>query len=590
MVPKIGQAKSVTSAYAAATQSTPLLTRRTCPAEVLGPHCVSLPTHTPYAPQVIDMCAYYVRPRSWFGLVPAITLAQVHAYAQQLVRDDARFASPLGPALQALREAPDMSAPPLSPAVAKMLRKRLLPDLVDLMHRPDVTLRLPLAANKPPAVYVQRHGHVTESPLGASIYALAPAQTLSSETAKRQHDAGHERALHFGANEAAVTADTGELIAWRSGRSDTPDKLRNKLVGACIASLTAALPGKVATGCSIDANGQQVFRAALVSALDHSALKTCVVRVRNALATIFAFIGKDEDEAHYFANIQASLTRVFANGPFLVNVQVGDQVKAVRIEQPELLSITMSGMTYFSQSIRAHRASNVASALPLFHALAAAFEARPYDASARDLGRAMRFAAAAGPQHLTHFFERIVKAAPKHTLLKNVALADRMALDYLFLNMPNYNAARCDTYGRRLEGRFDTAQETQMLYHLLRVTKRAVGLECKSGVDRTLQLLGFFVALFHFARARAKAFVPFSQSADDRDVSSFFTRAANAFGKPIVHMVRGALGRIKWDETLIPGILRLPAYAPQKWYQATEGNPLGKFTWLKRPYATGGAP
>ena len=131
------------------------------------------------------------------------------------------------------------------------------------------------------------------------------------------------------------------------------------------------------------------------------------------------------------------------------------------------------------------------------------------------------------------------------------------------------------TYGGdELLGDSDPGVEFVLLSYLLKETNQALTVQCKSGQDRTLTLVGLQVAATAFEQERGYAFNPLLP-ADAPDVVRFrelFTDAVNTFGEPMIKTVRGYNahhGIAKWASQP----------SPLRWYNPEQDprHPIGRF-------------
>lgn len=500
-----------------------------------------------------------------------ITSGHVLQVAKRILREDQRFVGNKSDDLKAIDDAEEPTpGTPLSTRTVQKLRKRITDDLVGMMDRPQVVLQNVPAGQR----YTQECAHVHHHEEG--YLELVVGRTLSSESIKDDHHAENAHMREYNANSAVIVSDQGKII-WRSARADTAKKLEEKVVGASIAALEAAGGDlRRAHGFVETAPDTWEFRPTIISALDVSWIKRLIAQIAN-------FFGiRIEIEPRFVKNMRRAADELFPGHAMARKIKVGDRLIEVTIRKPVIVNITLSGMSRFSSSITAHRKGNRDDALRLFDDLTDTWCQRTGNTRASKavvaLGGAMRRARQGDVAALQAFFDGVVSSRSRtHRLhVQHLSPKDRMALDYLCITMTHLNRAATDTQGRDLLGRQDPGVEAQLLKHLLDVTGSAPGVECKSGLDRTLQLVGMFVALDQFERTSTSStpFVPRNSEKEDKRFRALFTNAANEFGKPMLEQVRGIGASAKWDDGL-------PHYVAAEWYNATPGNPIGRFAWAR---------
>ncbi len=474
----------------------------------------------------------------------ASNVDEIYWLASWIIQNDKRFAPGLVE-LPPRGDAPDAERQEELQQNVKLCAK-LTQDLVGLIKRPVNEVVVGGTS------FTQRCGHIAAGPLGVDT--LINDLTLSSVAIKKDHKPGNEFMQRFNASLARIEA--GALaVCGRSARSDTPQKLEELLKFNALSALEAAQGDlSQATGFHLDeASGEYRFQMTLITAMDRSTLKGW-----------FSSLTGGERERTFIANIENSVEDLFGDSPQLRRVlSLGGAPVKVCFERPALLNLTLSGQSRLEANITRHRTCNRPTLDRLVGQLCATWGQN--EGAEKILSRILKEGLERGTLSSENFWSQ----APVETARRRVG--DREAL---VVNLIQHIYTGRTYGGNELLDKSDPSVEFVLLSYLLKETNQALTVQCKSGQDRTLTLVGLQVAATAFEKERGYAFNPLLPS-DDPDVARFralFTDAVNTFGEPMIKTVRGYNAH--------HGIAKWASHpSPLRWYNPEQDprHPIGRF-------------
>ena len=474
----------------------------------------------------------------------ASNVDEIYWLASWIIQNDKRFAP-------GLVELPPRTGAPDGERQEELLEDiklcaKLTQDLVGLVKRPVNEVVVGGTS------FTQRCGHIDAGPLGLDT--VINDVTLSSVAIKKDHKPGNEFMHRFNASLARVQAG-GLAVCGRSARSDTPQKLEELLKFNALSALEAAQGDlSQATGFHLDeTTGEYRFQLTLISAMDRSTLKGW-----------FSVLTGGEDERKFIANIEGSIENLFGESQQLTRVlSLGGAPVKVCFERPALVNLTLSGQSRLEANIARHRSCNRPTLDRLLGELCATWGQS--EGGEKILARFFEEGLESG----TLSSEQFWRQTPVETARRRVG--DREAL---VVNLIQHIYTGSTYGGDELLGDSDPGVEFVLLSYLLKETNQALTVQCKSGQDRTLTLVGLQVAATAFEQERGYAFNPLLP-ADAPDVVRFrelFTDAVNTFGEPMIKTVRGYNAH--------HGIAKWASHpSPLRWYNPEQDprHPIGRF-------------
>ena len=475
--------------------------------------------------------------------------------AQQVLHHDGRFAHNHSPYLAAMRAMP---LEPWAPQAVEQLEynmrldllERLTDDMVALAQRPVTTVDN----------ITQRFAHLSGGTSGLPVFSLTEDYAVGSLAAKHDRSPKHRYLRAYGANSAGVTQN-GRLLLWRSGRSDTVPKLEEAVVGACVASLTAAsragMSPAAARGMHRTARGLE-FRPVILTAMDRSIMKGLYMRFTDGLS----------ERAQLEAMLKARTALFGANtGTPYRTVQVRPegavQPFTVAVRMPPVVNVVLSWQSANQQQLCQARRENRPAGLLFMGDLVEAWSnaaAAPTRAVASILAHCQDEASS----------KKVLQALPRCPQYASLDARQHLALDWLMLTFTGQDGRGC-----RWLNREDPGKEIIFLKHLLDEIDALPAAQCKSGMDRTSLITGLLAASECHAARTGEPFDPRVQGQRLEDFRDSFTHIVNALCKPMLTLVRGVRGRIKWQES----------YVPHEYYRPhmEAGAPLGFASWEGDP-------
>jgi hypothetical protein len=371
--------------------------------------------------------------------------------------------------------------------------KRLTQDLVALKMRSQAQFQTSRGE-----IYVQRFGHMHALPMGG--YERVWDKTLSSDGIKGDTKKRVFSQRGFNANLAAITKSSdATLSVVRSARTDTPERLLELL------HFGAGLQASMGP-----------YKAAIVTALDGSPKKDIAARLFG------------ESEVDMLAHQASSVATVFGQGNRIFGHDA--QGNPREIVQPVLLRSVMSTQAHSVMNRLQAREANAPAMATLWLELAQALD-QSQNAQGGLMGRTMGQATTLSTR--VALLQDPAFAAGVATLPG----APRWAINTLRLHMVGslYN-------GENLLHAQGVAQEALHLFALLAATGRIPHLQCKSGEDRTLSLVGLWLS------AEANAWFTHAQPRTDAQavLGPAFMQATTQFGVGPIRDVRGVGGAVKW--------------------------------------------
>lgn len=471
--------------------------------------------------------------------------------AQTILQEDVRFAGNASPFLAAMR-ALDMPAWAASAwgrverGKAADLVERLTDDMVALAQRPVTTFQ----------GVTQRFAHLVGGRAGASGFSLTHDYAVGSLAAKHDRSVKHRYLRAYGANSAMVTC-AGRLLLWRSGRSDTVPKLEEALVGACCATLEASqaagLSAESARGIHRTGRGLE-FRSVIVTAMDRSIMKGMFMRLADGLS--------ERAQLEAIHKARTALFGAETGAPCrLVNVQPQGETQALRVavRMPPVVNVVLSKQSANDKQLRQARRDNRAAGLVFLADLVEVWsksrQVHPR-AVASVLARCVDEDSA----------KEVLKALPQCRQYADLGQRQRLALDWLLLTFTGR-----DAYGCKWLRRADPGKEIVFLKHLLDEIDVLPAAQCKSGMDRTSLITGLLAATECQGARQGEPFDPRDTDRRLEDFRESFTQTVNALCQPLLTLVRGVGGTIKWQDSYVPREYYLPRMEP--------GAPLGITRW-----------
>jgi hypothetical protein len=343
---------------------------------------------------------------------------------------------------------------------------------------------------------------------GPRDVALQPDLTLSSRLGKRGFRSGNAFVRQYNANLGVIaTGDTPLLV--RSGCTDSAKKLEELLF------FGAACAGPAG----------EDYRPVIISAMDRSPFKDIVTRLQGQSET--DLLDAILHAARTLFGRSATLERVLPDGRRLV------------VHRPLLLNCVFSGQARDPENLLAARRTNAPAMVRLAHDLAAVWLRVAADPATTACATRLRVA-----RHEASLVAALMEPA-------TAALAARMpARDRLALTAVTVGLTGSDFHGDAYLRPEDPGWELVLWTHLLRRTGRACHIQCKSGEDRTLSMVGMLCAADAYERQVGQPCDPRvveGRSADLRLIGALFSEAADTFGADPIRDVRGLSGQVKWS-------------------------------------------
>lgn len=472
------------------------------------------------------------------------TVEQVYDVAREVLSCDQRFSG-----CAAALMPPWGHGPPLDEATHGRLSRYVTDDLVSLMPRP---INIVHFSGLLASCYAQRCGHLTcTKGANGPVYALAPETTTHSSAAIKRDSLLINRHLRtYNANLASITID-GRLLAMRSARCDSPDKMEEKLLAACISALNAAngVPSDAVTGLHRHGDRWE-FCPTIITAMDHSGFKSALSQMRDFVKHKAGSVARGDDERAMLNDLLAARNALFGCATpsdgraarFItrrLSVCMGGEptVVDVDIREPRIVQTVLSAFGNNPIDMLLANQANHHAARAMFMDLAAIWSARPDDGVAQAVGAIMM---QVGPDK--EEIEQFLRDCPGYAFYSALNDKQKMALGWLRLTLVGKDCA-----GERLLHPGDAARAAILLKYLCDELNHALLPECKSGLDRTLILVGLFGAAEQFERVYGRPFWPQSTGEDLAAFRCYFTHLADGCGADMVQAVRGAGRGVKWS-------------------------------------------
>ena len=429
------------------------------------------------------------------------------------------------------------------------IHKQVMDDLVSLYQRPVTTFQMGKST------LVQQNAHIEMSEDGI-VGKVVWNKTPSSESQKRK-----ETPTENNCNLGVIQRD-GEIMGLRTARPDDRQRIMELLMLGYLSSKNSSNQ----LGIIQDTDPPQ-FQLSLITALDLNLLKSVFVRNMK---------GKLNDERAALKEIKNILDQTWGSKKFIELTVIDEhgQPHSFHALKPLVKNIVMSGQSKKSNNLTNARESNLEDS----H--------REFDLLRKSIPKKSSFYTAVETfSNLDAFF----------TGLKDIKVVDLTNEDkkiYLALLAAKINITGKDFQGKSLEKEYTPAFEA-ILNHILYATINVLPVDsCKSGNDRTLQLISLALAyvqtmeedspqktltidenleLEEYKSKMSKRnqflsdFKDLFQT-DDRftfNLMKNFETLSDKMGSPVLKANRGK-AFVKWDRAIIPWYFLLHAVKPPK--------------------------
>jgi hypothetical protein len=375
--------------------------------------------------------------------------------------------------------------------------------------------------------YSQRFGHIeSRSIKGQQRLYVVSDQTLSSNAIMREGKTKNSYMRHYNANLAVVRRKVageseGQLLAVRSARPDTPERIEELLVygAASVGSKQLQVDTKKATP-------RLVYRPVILSAMDLSQKKAL-------WGAILRFFGKPGyQEKVYLRNQQRAIDKLFGSKKSIERTVGG---KTFLIMRPLVYNLPLSSQARSPKQILAARKRNLPATQQLFRQLAQHWSKPklPKSPAMRDLiGSMQNYTQLADMQA----FLKLQQLDPEG--VEALWPQERMALQALATGLLNQDLA-----GKPQLGPLATGYELLHLQQAFAALGMMPHVSCKSGLDRTAAGIGILMMGDMVGRTAEGPFEPLNpQTTAEQQLAAkeVFTKSVDSFGKgSFLKLVRG---------------------------------------------------
>lgn len=343
-------------------------------------------------------------------------------------------------------------------------------------------------------------------------------------------------------NQAYVTYDDKttnkkEVLMCRSGRTDTPEKIKDKSAGDIVTrAMASKRKGDNCLKAAQDKDGNKYFeyRRTDTTLMDTALLKSGFTLAKGALFNL----GKEtplEAERLFVENKQKAVKNTWdeskcsgidEKGPYILHkLNVDGSDITVREYKPLVFQFVFSSQANTTSNLEAARKANLPSTLELGRLFAKevgdtqlencikAYQEKPNAKNKEDLEKQLK---------------------NSHASVPAAKLRNKYALEglYAMLTGVSMKGNSIDT----IEG---TGQQFLYASLLSEIAGVAIGAECKSGNDRTIAAVSLLSASKELEKINGEPFNPADVRGDNADFKPVFTKYMIMLGEPNVMASRG---------------------------------------------------
>ncbi len=383
----------------------------------------------------------------------------------------------------------------------------------------------------------------TQEKAGVSLfgvfYKLVRGTTLSSVAIKnKQYD---REMKDFNANNAVVRGSDGTHYCARSARSDTPGRIYELMMTNYLSA-----KGK-GVGISKDGEGKTRFTFSITSGQD-----------RNIFKYLLSKIGFGEDELTSVKNIEKSIQEIWGDKEFILMTDQ-ESGEEIRVNRPLFKTQVFSAYSGDRAYTDSTRQDNMKASLQQKELLSAkiideVFTKSTISEEAKNILlelKEMENKDTGNPEKVQALLARIEKCEEKAQLMKYY-----LALEAVHINTTGYNLS-----GIPMDGEFDQGKIVLLDMQLNELLNIADSYQCKSGCDRTLQMVAMKMALVEYEKKNGTPFNPLtdikgeyanltSDDAKQMEFADYFQKFAVGLGASIVNSARG-INQVKWEHQKI---------------------------------------
>lgn len=450
-------------------------------------------------------------------------------------------------------------------AKTKAIKKKLTLDLVGLLTRKPVDAKYDNGSN----TLTQTNGHVKKE---GDVYVLVSDRAISADVQNLESDVDNA------ANLGTIRDDSGEVILARSCRTDNPGKVEQKSVFDIISRFQAAKKGSTPTGMverkvvkrdtrgfpRKDSRGDQIthtvyeYRRTDVTFMDDSFIKAAGTTLKTLWRMIKTKSLKPiESEQKFFNAKLATIDNLWSKKGGATwddekkeyyierEIQVEGRTETVREYKPIVLNHVMSVLvkkakkTAFINYTQLARKQNIESHLAMLRimternkALKAYFTSTNTYPQGQEILDCINNPTKENRARLVELLRNVPQNIPSATAQEYQDL--KTGLDCLIMCLTGK-----DEFGKSIDNAQGSALQFIATSILAKLADLPIGVECKSGNDRTATGMAIICAQKEFRDTQGKFFIPGRDPVDDKAFANLFKKYIEKFAQPNVLASRG---------------------------------------------------